>query len=386
MLRLPLEDRLLIAGAALLPIAAFAMARVLLPFGAETWDLKEFLLPWMREVQARGASSISGDFTLYMPPYIYLMYLVSGLVPLVGAVAAIKLITVPFVIAGAVGVGATVWEITRDWRRALLAGATIFVAPTVMVNAFLWGQADTIYTCFLVYFVLFAVRGSFGWAAAMFGIALSFKLQAMFLSPLLLYLFLSGQMRFTQALLAPAAFLLMLVPAAIAGRPIDEMLTTYVAQGQFYQVLSNFAPNPWRFLQRVVSYPVGTAIGLVAAALTGLALALVPLRGPRGPVPILVLAVLCAVLMPYVLPKMHDRYFFVADMLSIPLAFVLPRYWAMPVLFQLGSLTAYLRYLMELVPGPSYGFVGITLGLGLALLAAHERLGKRSSTEADAAA
>jgi hypothetical protein len=52
----------------------------------------------------RGAASLSGEFSNYTPPYIFLMYLVSSLVRLLGIVPAIKLINVPFVVAAAMRV------------------------------------------------------------------------------------------------------------------------------------------------------------------------------------------------------------------------------------------------------------------------------------------
>ena len=51
----------------------------------------------------------------------------------------------------------------------------------------------------------------------------------------------------------------------------------------------------------------------------------------------LLVAALSAAAMPYVLPRMHDRYFFIADLLSLAVAFVYPRYWLAAVLFQIGS-------------------------------------------------
>jgi hypothetical protein len=48
---------------------------------------------------------------------------------------------------------------------------------------------------------------------------------------------------------------------------------------------------------------------------------------------------------PFILPKMHDRYFFAADLMSIGLAFTNRRLWFVPVLFQCSSLLAYVPVL-----------------------------------------
>ena len=182
-------------SSSLLLSAGIATACALLPLAESSGDLQHFYIPWMREVSSKGIFSIAGEFSDYTPPYIYLMVLFSVAVPVVGAIAAIKLISAPFVAALALGLYLLVKDTTADRRRALWSAAIAFVLPTVIVNAFLWGQTDVIYTTFLVYFTYFASRGRPLAAALLFGIAFSFKAQAVFLSPFLLYLVLSGQMR-----------------------------------------------------------------------------------------------------------------------------------------------------------------------------------------------
>jgi hypothetical protein len=70
--------------------------------------------------------------------------------------------------------------------------------------------------------------------------------------------------------------------------------------------------------------------------------------------------------MPYVLPNMTGRYFFVADILTVALAFVRPRLWPAAALIQLGSLLAYLTYFTGV--GMAYAAVFPTT-CGLLLLA-----------------
>ena len=74
-----------------------AAAVALLPIGGDHHDMVEYFKPWMAVAQERGLASLSSDFADYTPPYIYLLYAASWLVPLVGLVAAIKLINLPFI-------------------------------------------------------------------------------------------------------------------------------------------------------------------------------------------------------------------------------------------------------------------------------------------------
>jgi hypothetical protein len=80
--------------------------------------------------------------------------------------------------------------------------------------------------------------------------------------------------------------------------------------------------------------------------------------------------------MPYLLPTMHERYFFVADVMTLILAFVIPRMWVAAPLFQVGSLLSYLPYFGLSVHAPVYALLPVTLGvsiLGLRICAGPRR-------------
>ena len=355
----------------LLPISGIAVAFALLPIGADNHDMVAYFKPWMAVVQERGLASVSSDFADYTPPYICLLYAASWFVPLVGPVAAIKLINLPFIALLSVAIYQTVFLSTQSRRRAVTAAAAACVTPTVLVNAFAWGQTDSIYTAFLAFSVLFAIRRAPVAAAAMFGVSLGFKLLAMFLLPLLLYLILAKQMKVWHLLLVPTVYVLMMVPAAIAGRPWSELATIYVGQFNFFSELAIEAPNPWKIVGalELVDYRTGVFIGFAAAAVTALTIAISALRLQPGARTILLVAALSAALMPYLLPKMHDRYFFVADVMTLTLAFVNPRLWVTFPLFQVGSLLAYMAYFRFQVHGPVFAILPITFGIGILILA-----------------
>jgi Gpi18-like mannosyltransferase len=369
----------------LLPITGIAAALALLPIGVSTTtgDMATYFRPWMDVVYHRGLASLSGEFADYTPPYIYLMYLASWLVPSIGPVAAIKLINVPFIAILSLAVYQIVLLSSGNPSRAAIAAAVLAVAPTPLVNAFAIGQSDCIYSSFLMLFVLFAMRGAPVAAVSMFGVSLAFKLQAMFLSPVLLYLILAKRMRVWHLVLVPIIYLLMMVPAAIAGRSWFELVTIYVGQGQAFSELAKGAPNPWKIMTflGLVNYRTGLFIGFAMAGLMATGIVLGTLRLESSSRTILLIAAWCAALMPYLLPKMHDRYFFVADIMTLALAFATPRLWGTGVLFQAGSLLAYLLNLNVSGHAAAYGVVPITLGVGLlALEYARLQVGSNVST------
>jgi Gpi18-like mannosyltransferase len=50
---------------------------------------------------------------------------------------------------------------------------------------------------------------------------------------------------------------------------------------------------------------------------------------------------------PFLLPEMHERYFYLADVISVVYAFYAPRHFYVPILVQLCSLLSYAPYLLN---------------------------------------
>jgi Gpi18-like mannosyltransferase len=69
---------------------------------------------------------------------------------------------------------------------------------------------------------------------------------------------------------------------------------------------------------------------------------------------ILKIALVFAVAIPFLLPEMHERYFYLADVLSILYAFYYPRRFYVPILVQFCSLFSYAPYFLgrQIIPLP----------------------------------
>lgn len=326
----------------LLLIAAAATSLAAMPH--ETSDHVRFLHPWMAQIKARGTASLSGEFANYTPPYIYLMYLVSGLTDVIGLPAALKLVNIPFV-GAAMLANYRIVESLVGTRRAFLAAAVTWALPTVLVDNFIWGQCDIIYVSLLLWHLKYLMSEEPWKACAVFGAALAFKLQAVFLGPVLLGCLLVGIVRLRHLPVIALAFAVLMSPAWLAGRSAAELLLVYIRQAEVYQQLSMNAPNLWYIADRVgVSYRDAVPIGLGVAAGSGLALSVWLWRRPPFGADLLLAAATAATMMPFLLPKMHDRYMFLADLLIAVLALVKRRYLLVAALAQFGSLAAYGGY------------------------------------------
>ncbi|MFF5182559.1 glycosyltransferase 87 family protein [Streptomyces sp. NPDC000345] len=341
-------------------VAAALSARIFLTPGT-SGDYVIFLEPWYRHLSAHGGFRALADpgFSDYNVPYLYLLAALTYL-PL-PALAGIKWLSVLFDLALAYYTFRIVTRLRPVPSRAGFgAAAVVLFLPTVVTNSGWWGQCDAVYAAFLVGGVHHVLGRRPWWACAFFGIALAFKFQAVFLFPFLLVLVLVGRVPWRSLLAVPGAYLALDVPALLLGADPWRLLTVYARQTDTYQLLSLQAPSVYEF----VSVPGDTgpvrtagvlAAGVLVSLLTGLAVW--SLRRGRSGAPdaapgapgltdthVVLLAACSAIVVPFLLPSMHERYFYVADVLSVVAAFVLPRrLWYVPVLVQLASFGSYLK-------------------------------------------
>jgi len=141
------------------------------------------------------------------------------------------------------------------------------------------------------------------------------------------------------------------LPAILAGRSMISLALTYVTQGSTYTRASMNAPNLYFFLPQS-AYQVSLMVGIPLAGLILLAWALIYglKRYPITPALLVATALVSLALTPFLLPKMHDRYFYPADVFSLVAAFFIPEIWFVPIAFQIISLLSYIPFLFGLYP------------------------------------
>ena len=195
-----------------------------------------------------------------------------------------------------------------------------------------------IYTCFLLAFLFFLMKDQPFIAMIFLGIAFAFKAQAVFLGPLVLLLMIKKKIPWFYLGIVPVVYVLMMIPAALTGRPLIDLLTVYIGQVDTYRRLSEHAPNLY-LLMPSTFYTPGLIIGVFVTLLVTLIWITIYARKVKEFTPqiILLYALVSAAFMPFFLPKMHDRYFYVAEVLSFLVAFYFPGSWWMAVGYQFVS-------------------------------------------------
>ncbi|MFP5213876.1 MAG: hypothetical protein ACLGPL_10920 [Acidobacteriota bacterium] len=330
----------------LVGIAVMALLLRWFSFPFQSLDMIHSLIPWYNILVEKGAQAFSEAFTNYAPPYTYLLYLASLLKKYSSAVTNIKLISVAFDIYAATITYKIVKLKYPEGFVPLAAFASVLFAPTVLINSSCWGQCDVIYSSLLLTSLYFAMKDRYVLTMLFFSIAFAFKLQAAFFFPFISVLFLKRRLHWAYLAMPAIVYFVMALPCVFLGRKLWDVLLVYFLQSKTFHVLSANAPNLYTFISNDYYKPVvifGLALTVTVMVLLNLGVMRSTVRPSRES--LIAYATLCVALIPFTLPKMHDRYFFPADLFSIGFAFYYPRLWFVPALFQFGSAMTYASFL-----------------------------------------
>jgi Gpi18-like mannosyltransferase len=218
-----------------------------------------------------------------------------------------------------------------------------------VLNGAAWAQCDVIYTAFVLLALRSALKDQWHRASMLTGVALAFKLQAIFFVPALLLMMAKGKREpgwWVAPLWMPLVFVVSLIPAWVAGRPALDLLLIYVHQAGSYRDLSLWAPNVYPWIPGAPEAPFRNAgLVLTAGALAATGYLASQSREPWGARERILTAVGTCLLCPFLLPAMHERYFFIADVLSLLLPFWMPRRWWVPLAIGAASTLSYTNFL-----------------------------------------
>lgn len=345
------EWTLLLAALTISLIALrFALFRVI------TSDVEIAFLPWLQYVIDHGRwhalGTIRGD---YFPSYYVILVVLSYTRRFVPPLYELKLLQPCFEALTAVLAYKTVPLLARPAnkigpaslkRRSLAAAFAILATPTVILNGSAWGQCDILYTALLLGCVYCILTSRKTVAAICFALALSLKLQPMFLAPFLVVALLRKKLRLWQSVFIPAAWIAAALPTMMEGRSFRESVAAPLTQAGEFRLLVINAANPWE-VSRFVHLPYRAALpaGLLLGTLVAVWLIRVCMRWRRFDAQAMFFAATMSLsVMPYVLPKMHERYFFAAEIFLIVLAAVRTEFILPAALLECASLLTYTNY------------------------------------------
>lgn len=341
------RDTLLIL---LLPIGAAMLFRALSLDYAGT-DYKNFLTHWYAYFQEHGGfQAVSHAVGDYNVPYLYFMAFISYLSA--PDLYLIKLFSIIFDVVLAWGCYRLVRSLTRERQGSaapLIAFAAALLLPTAVLNGAFWGQCDGIYGALCVHAAACVLDGRNKTSVALMALAFCFKLQAIFLLPLWGMLWLAGRVKFRELWVFPLTYLISIVPALLLGKPLGDILGIYFNQmGEYSSRLVLNAPTVYQLLPYGTEDPGHLALlGVLAAGTLSLALLAAGFlfRGRMDNGLAMAAAVVLCVGVPFLLPYMHERYFFLADVFTLCWACADWKRLPAAVLVEASSLASYILYL-----------------------------------------
>lgn len=300
-----------------------AIAAVALCFHSFLWwteprDMSEFLRPWFDHIVRYGpVGTFSHPFSNYTPAYLYLLAGASLFHGVLDAMYVVKLLSV----AGTVFAAYAVYALVKALGGESKLAALLFILPSVVINAALLAQCDALWAGACVLAVAAMVRGLTIRSLVWCGIAVSFKAQAVFVAPFILGALIGRQTALWKWTIPLVVFVASMVPAWLAGWPAEQLATIYPHQAGWGEIPGRLA-TPWIFatVYAPAAAPNYYWVGFAAAGLSAAGIAAGASASVRNPRAMVLLALLSSIALPFFLPKMLERYFFLADLLSFAIA------------------------------------------------------------------
>lgn len=339
-----LSERPLTVCALVMTAAALIIRGIYFP--AESDDYLSFLAPWTQYFRDNGGFAALGSYPgNYNPPYMYFLAAFSYFD--MTELYLIKALSVLFDVLLAWSCAKLLSLFTDSKVRRLAVFLAVLFLPTVTANGAYWAQCDSIYAFFGIYALYLGMRGRGVGAMIFLALCLAFKLQAVFIIPAFFVLLLAGRIKWRHLLVFPAAYAVILLPPVLFGASMWDMLTLYVSQAGTVGSAMNYNAPSLTAMFAWSGDTVKSARLLIAAAfilVIAVYAAAVFFRKQLSDRVIVALALLLAMGIPYLLPHMHDRYFYIAGVLALVLAADDPRFVFIPVFAELASLHCYYAY------------------------------------------
>lgn len=317
-------------------------------------DYYYYLQVWMQQITSGGGfASLAYSIGDYSVPYVFILTILSYLTSnwLVG----IKLISIFFDLVLAISIGWLVYESEPKDKGAhtqsILAALIVLFVPTVVMNSALWAQSDSIYTSFIILALVLLIQGKHIPSLILYGIAFAFKLQAIFVLPVYIMIYVVNR-RYSiyEFIIIPIMYYVMSLPALIAGRSLADITFIYIRQTGTYPSMTLNMPNLYQWFPNrydVFSYyAIGLFAVLMAITLFRLMLRKVVIKR-NVVIDIALWAVLMAV---FFLPAMHERYLYIADVLSVGYYMIRHKNGWVPVLTITISTLSYFPFLFGHTP------------------------------------
>jgi Gpi18-like mannosyltransferase len=309
----------------------------------KTGDYVVYLKPWIDFIKAHGYfSALQYDFSNYTPAYLYFLTLVAK-IP-VDPVFVIKIFSIFFEFLAAYFLGKIICLKYHNSLILWISLAVIPWLPTVMLNSSYLSQCDAIYASFVVGSIFYALKNRQFLSVLLLGVAFAFKMQAVFVLPFFFVLLLRKEIKWYYFLIVPAVYVVSILPAWFFGRSFVELISLYFSQAGYYRLLTMNFPNIYIWFSGA-DFDTFSVAGILFTVLLTLTVGFW-LRSPKITFTIetwIKFIFLSFIVIPFILPGMHERYMYLADIFGLVYLMFFPKKWYLPLGILLVSTYSYIR-------------------------------------------
>lgn len=345
-------------------------------FDFESADYLYYLNSWTHTIKVSpGLSAWRDTVGDYNMPYLYFLTVLAKQ-PLTW-LYLIKIFSIVFDFILAYYAMRTASIKTDSIPKQLFVFFAVLFLPTVILNSAYWAQCDAIFTALSLGAVYYGVTKRPKACVTFFALAFSFKLQTIFALPILIVFVFTKRVKLKHLALFPTVFFATLVPALLAGKPFIDTISIYIRQADQYPRLTLNAPSVYNLMTTEFPYTLikdtnipfdmfnNAGIFFAGMAVFSLLYFLFCTRNKLDTEDLLTAAFLFSIIIPFLLPRMHERYFYMADIFAIIPFIYCKKRWFVPAAMVYASFRSYTVYLFG---DPNVNFLYLSIMVALIII------------------
>jgi len=237
-------------------------------------------------------------------------------------------------------------HMTQNKKIVLLTYAVILFSPTLFINSGLWAQSDSMYTAFVLMSFYYLLKNKIRSAMVFFGIGLSFKLQAIFSLPFFIFFFIYKKISLKNLLFILIGLIVVSIPAWLFGWPLLRMPLNYIAGTNIDGILTHNAPTIFTW----GNIPAAIPVIFITTVLFCIGFLVIYKYSVPSNNTLLLLFLFCNFVIPFFLPRMHERYFCIGEIAVLLYSIINPKRLWISLAVIMPALATYSGYLWESNP------------------------------------
>lgn len=339
-------------------------------------DLISYLIPWFNEIKAKGG--LHGGLKEQVGNYnfTYQLFIAIFSSTSINPIYIYKSLSILFDYLLAMASALTVYNVSKNINNALYTYSLVVLSPLVLLNSSVWGQCDSIYTFWIILAIFTFLRDDRKGNNITFillGIALSCKLQAVFIFPFFGAMYLiEKKFSIWKFGIIPLTTLGIDSISLLFGRNLFDIISIYSGQiSQSNKITYNY-PSFWEmFFTKKHSQYLTTSTQQILIIITLIILLFIIFlikhsKIKMGKNNILYIAFILTYTTIIFLPSMHERYGYISEILALILVYLNKK--TIP-LFIMMQLVIFFRYSASLIGiGMGYNHISSYINVSIYLM------------------